>query len=72
MLTGRPKIVYFEHMMDKVRKPIRGWKARVLSFGGRLSLIKSVSLSFSIYTLASSMVPQTVIRRINSLMVQFL
>lgn len=72
MLTGRPKIVYFEHMMDKVRKPIGGWKARVLSFGGRLSLIKSVSLSFSIYTLASSMVPQTVIRRINSLMVQFL
>lgn len=72
MLTGRPKIVYFEHMMDKVRKPIGGWKARVLFFGGRLSLIKSVSLSFSIYTLASSMVPQTVIRRINSLMVQFL
>lgn len=55
MFIGRPKIIYFEHMVDKVRKAIDGWKARVLSFGGPLTLIKSVLLSFPIYTLASSM-----------------
>lgn len=72
MFIDRPKIIYFEHMVDKVRKAIDGWKARVLLFGGPLTLIKSVLLSFPIYTLASSMVAQTVIRRINRLMAQLL
>lgn len=35
MFIGRPKIVYFEHMVEKVRKAIEGWKARVLSLAGR-------------------------------------
>lgn len=72
MFTGRPKIIYFEHIVEKVRKAIEGWKARTLSFGGWVNLVKSVLLSYPIYTLASSMVPQTIIRRINSLMSQFL
>lgn len=58
--------------MENVCKAIAESKARVLSFGGRLTLIKSVLLSFSIYMLASSMVPQAVIRPINSLVAQFL
>lgn len=70
--TDRPKIIYFEHLVEKVRKAVEGWKARVLSFGGRITLIKYVLLSFPIYTLASSTAPQTVIRRINTLMAQFL
>lgn len=72
MFSGRPKIIYFEHLVEKIHKAIAGWKARVLSFGGRLTLIKSVLLSFPVYTLASSVVPQAVIHRINRLMAQFL
>lgn len=69
---GRMKAVYFEPLLDKIRARISGWKARILSFGGRITLIKSVLNSIPIYTLASMMVPKGVLVRIERLMASFL
>lgn len=48
------------------------WKAKVLSFGGRITLIQSVLASFLVYTLAAAMVPKMLLRKIERLMANFL
>lgn len=64
--------MYFEYLIDKTRKTLEGWKSKTLSFGGRTTLIKAVLQSYPIYTLTSTMVPRTVLRRMESLVAQFL
>lgn len=54
------------------RKTLERWKSKTLSFGGRITLIKAVLQSYPIYTLTSTMVPRTVLRRMESLVAQFL
>lgn len=70
--NGRLQTIYFKHLVDKSRHALEGWKHKLLTFGGRVTLINSVLSSFSIHTLASTVVPKTVLRRIESLMAQFL
>lgn len=45
LFAGRVKNIYFDHVIDKVRRAVDGWKAKLLSFGGRLTLIKSMHAS---------------------------
>lgn len=69
---GQSKSIYFEQLVEKVRKALEGWESKSLSFGGRVTLIKSVLTSYPIYTLASSMVPKSIVQRIERLMARFL
>lgn len=72
IFAGRSRLVYFEHLVDKVRRKLDGWKAKILSFAGKLTLLKAVLSSVPIYTLASSYVPITIIKRIEQIMSHFL
>lgn len=65
------KAVYFEYISEKIRKRLTGWKARILSFGGRITLIKSVLCSIPIYTVASSIIPKSVLWGIDKVMANF-
>lgn len=49
--AGRNKLLYFEHLVDKVIAKLDGWKAQLLSFARKLPLIKTVLSSIPIYTL---------------------
>lgn len=69
---GKVKAIYFEQLVDKVRKALESWKSNVLSSGGRITLIKSVLSSYPIYTLASSAVPKTTLQRMERLIAHFL
>lgn len=69
---GWSKSIYFEHLVEKVRKALESWKSKLLSFGGRVTLIKSVLTSYPIYMLASSMVLKSIVQRIEPLMARFL
>lgn len=66
------KAVFYENLVEKVRSRLEGWIARILSFGGRISLIISVLSSIPIYSLASSLVPKGMLRRVDKLMANFL
>ena len=51
-----------------IRKRIDGWKARFLSFGGKLTLLKSVLSPIPIHTLAVWSPPKTGIYKMKSVM----
>lgn len=72
IFAGRSKLFYFEHLVDKVHRKLEGWKAQLLNFAGKLTLIKSVLSSMHTYTLASTNVPSTTIKRIEQIMFNFL
>lgn len=72
IFAGRSKLVYFENLIDKVRRRLEWWKAKILTFAGKVTLIKFVLASVPIYTLGSSYVSATIIKRIEQIMNNFL
>lgn len=46
---GRCKCLYFEDMISKVALQLEGWKSRFVSFGGKITLIKSVLASLPLH-----------------------
>lgn len=72
IFNGKMKVVFFEHIIEKIRRKLAGWNARLLSFVGRITLIKAVLSNIPIYTLANSLMPKGVLRRIDSHLANFL
>jgi len=58
-------------IVDKVVKRIAGWKGKLLSYGGRLVLLKSCLASIPIYLLSIIKFPIWAIEMINSQMAHF-
>ncbi|WMV54211.1 hypothetical protein MTR67_047596 [Solanum verrucosum] len=50
---GRKKISYFDDVVTKVVKRLNGWQGKMLTYGGKMVLIKSVLQSLPIYTLSA-------------------
>lgn len=55
-----------------VLNKLEGWKARSLSFAGKLTLIKSVLASIPIHTLSCMAVPKSTIQRMENIMKAFI
>ncbi|KAL9682314.1 hypothetical protein QQ045_014110 [Rhodiola kirilowii] len=72
IFPGRPKIIYFPYLVDNISSKMVGWTKRFLSISGWATLISSVLGSLSIHTLSIIPVPKGCIRRMESLMANFL
>ncbi|KAH0772311.1 hypothetical protein KY290_016292 [Solanum tuberosum] len=53
LFVGRPRIVYFSDLINKVLCRITGWQTRLLSYGGRAILVKHVLQSLPIHLLSA-------------------
>lgn len=62
----------FEPLMDKIQKKLAGWKGRLLSFGGEITLIKYVLCSMPIHVLSVLKLPKGVHNDLNSIFSSFL
>ena len=72
LFKGKGRAVYFEGLIAQVRSRLAGWKTKLLSTGGKLTLIKSVLSSIPIYTLAILPVPKSVHYELDRLYAKFL
>ncbi|XP_071713177.1 uncharacterized protein [Rutidosis leptorrhynchoides] len=61
------KISAWDMVIDKFNKRLSDWKARTMSFGGRLTLIKSVLSSLPLYFFSLFRAPSTVINQLESI-----
>ncbi|GMP42072.1 hypothetical protein CsSME_00011936 [Camellia sinensis var. sinensis] len=59
-------------VLDKFKGKLSGWKKRLLSFAGRLTLIKSVLSSLPIYYLSLFRMPKCVIKEVDKIQASFL
>ncbi|XP_055822053.1 uncharacterized protein LOC129890541 [Solanum dulcamara] len=71
LYIGRQRIIYYTGMVSKVISKIRGWQNKILSFGGRATLVKSVLQSLPIYLLSAIRPTATTINQIKSLIANF-
>ena len=65
------RIADFQDLIDKISSKLQGWKAKLLSQAGRLTLINAVLNSVPIYTFSVFKIPETVCKRLDSLINAF-
>ncbi|XP_055830840.1 uncharacterized protein LOC129899857 [Solanum dulcamara] len=71
LYIGGQRIIYFTSMVSKVISRIRGWQTKILSYGGRVILIKSVLQSLPIHLLSAITPTVTTLKQITRLMADF-
>jgi hypothetical protein len=71
-IGGDPrKLVFWEPAVANIKSRLLGWQSRFLSFGGRLTLLKSVLSSIPVYALSFFKAPSGIISLIESLFINF-
>ncbi|XP_058732785.1 uncharacterized protein LOC131604357 [Vicia villosa] len=58
-------IAYYLPLMDRILKRIHHWSSKLLSFAGRVQLVKAISFAITSYWLQCFPIPKCVIKRIN-------
>lgn len=71
LYTSRIRIMYFNGLISKVLGRIQGWHGKMLSYGGRATLIKYVLQALPIYLLLAVSPPKTVMKQIERLTTNF-
>jgi hypothetical protein len=71
-IGGDPrKLVFWEPAVANIKSRLLGWQSRFLSFGGRLTLLKSVLSSIPVYALSFFKAPSGIISLIESIFNNF-
>ncbi|KAK4724026.1 hypothetical protein R3W88_026805 [Solanum pinnatisectum] len=71
LFIGRPKLIYFSELINKIVNRVTGWQSRMLSYGGKATLIKHVLQSLLIHILSSISPPLSTIKQIQDIMADF-
>jgi len=69
---GRIRASYWEVLINKIQRKLVGWKNKILSYAGRLNLIKHTLLSILVYSALVFKIPSSIAKRIDRLCREFL
>ncbi|GJX79146.1 RNA-directed DNA polymerase, eukaryota, reverse transcriptase zinc-binding domain protein [Tanacetum coccineum] len=72
LITKRLGIKNCKCLVDKVRNMISNWKNKCLTYAGRLQLIASILESIQVYWCTVFLLPKTILKDINSLLMGLL
>ncbi|WJX67493.1 hypothetical protein P8452_51955 [Trifolium repens] len=72
IIHARKKNSLYEYIIDKVRKRLSSWKAKNLTFAGRITLTQSVLAALPTYVMQTTLLPQGVCNKIEKLMRNFI
>ncbi|OIT23354.1 hypothetical protein A4A49_28503 [Nicotiana attenuata] len=71
IFPGRKKVVYFNKMVAEFSNKLQVWQGRLLSFGGKAVLIKSVLAALPIHLIAAINPPKTALTQAEKIMASF-
>ncbi|KAL2497861.1 Uncharacterized protein Adt_23411 [Abeliophyllum distichum] len=72
LFKGHRKTFLYDDLIQKIRSRISGWASRLLSPGGRITLIRSVLSSLPLYLLQILKPPKAVLKKLESIFARFL
>lgn len=72
IFKGRPKVIYFQPIADKIKVKLASWKASLLSMAGRTQLVKSVIQSMLQHTMSIYSWPISLLKDIERLIRNFI
>lgn len=58
LYIGRQRIIYYSKLVAKLIKKISGLRSRILSFGGKVTVVKHVCQSIPIHTISAISPPK--------------
>lgn len=71
LYMGRQRISHFNDRIRKIVRKITGWQGKLVSVGGRATLIKHILQSQPIYLLSAIEPPKTIFKQLESYMAKF-
>ncbi|XP_055826362.1 uncharacterized protein LOC129894731 [Solanum dulcamara] len=71
LYIGRQKLIYYSDLIAKVVNRITGWQAKILNYGGRVTLVKHVIQALPIHLLPAISPPVTILKQIQSITANF-
>lgn len=71
LIVGKPRNKAFKKIKQKVLLKLQGWKEHLLSQGGREVLLKAVALAIPNYLMSCFLLPDQLIKELESLMAKF-
>lgn len=71
LFRGRNKIIFYQYILESIDRKLLGWQRKLLSPGGRLTLIKHVLTAIPLYTVAVIQLPKQTIKDIEQRMARF-
>lgn len=71
-MPGRVKYAHIRPVVEKLLEQLAGWKGRMLSFQGRIILLKHVIASYAIHTMAVYRWPRRIISQCETAIKNFL
>ncbi|KAL2526298.1 DUF4283 domain-containing protein [Abeliophyllum distichum] len=72
LFKGARKTFLYDDLLPKVKSKISRWAFRLLSSGGRITLLRSVLSSLSLYLFQIMQPPKTVLKKLESTFARFL
>uniref|UniRef100_A0A803Q9A6 Reverse transcriptase domain-containing protein n=1 Tax=Cannabis sativa TaxID=3483 RepID=A0A803Q9A6_CANSA len=60
ILLSGSRVKEFNFLIEKLARRIEGWKSKLLSQAGRLTLLQSVASSTPVYTMSTFLIPKTI------------
>jgi len=72
IFKGKPKSCYFQPIIDRIKVKLASWKASLLSFVGRIQLIRSVIHSMLIYSITIYSWPSSLIKELEQFLRNFI
>ncbi|KAJ6684500.1 RETROTRANSPOSON UNCLASSIFIED-LIKE PROTEIN [Salix purpurea] len=72
LYKGPKKSFLWDDLISRIAARMEGWEAKVLSSGGRITILKSILTSMPLYLLHVIVPPKSVMRRIERLFNKFL
>lgn len=72
LIASKLSLIDCEPIMERIRKKIGSWSAKLLSYAGRVILIKSVLFHFQVYWSNVVLLPKGVIKQIEGLYMRYL
>jgi ribonuclease HI len=72
IFKGKPKVCHFLPIIDKIKLKLAAWKASLLSYAGRVQLVKSVIQSMVIYSISVYAWPVSLIKELEKYIRNFI
>jgi hypothetical protein len=72
IFQGKPKVIHFRMIADKIKNKLATWKGRILSIMGRVQLVKSIIHGMLVYSFHVYLWPRRLLRLLDSWIKNFI
>jgi hypothetical protein len=72
IFQGKPKVIHFRMITDRIKNKLATWKGRILSVMGRVQLVKSIIHGMLVYSFHVYLWPRRLLRLLDSWIIFFI